>query len=128
MLTAAGDEPTFMDHARASASWFTAIAHLTLPPKYGHDNPSVGGLSTQYDSAQSSSSPHSIGEHILKGLVSASKVNAGDLILKGLVPTTHVGGDWFPKRIEFIIVLLPAIGLIVFFAHMIPGGPANQRF
>ena len=103
VAAAAGDEPTFMDHARASAPWSIATAHLALPPKYGHDNPSVGSHSAQYVSTRSSSSPHSIGGLILKGLGPAAKVNAGEHILKGLVPTTHVDGDWFPTRIEFIV-------------------------
>ena len=65
--------------------------------------------------------------HIPKGL-DPSRFTTATHILKGLGPSNSVDGDWFPTRIEFIVITLPAIGIISFLVHMIPGGPANQSF
>ena len=111
LSTALGKELASVVTARLSGITPITTAHSTYLRKYSP----LEGSSTQYDSStptSTSSSLSSIGSHILKGLD----------------PINYVVGDRLPTRIEFIVIFLPAIGIIGLFIHMIPGGPANQSF
>ena len=106
---------------------FEAPARLsgTTPITTAHSTDGIHMLKGSDPATSPSRSTEDV--HIPKGL-DPSRFTTATHILKGLGPSNSVDGDWFPTRIEFIVITLPAIGIISFLVHMIPGGPANQSF